>query len=107
MREYPFAHMSGPEAHQELADEEVLFARRHPADTPRGRDPGGLAPPRNTFAIVGAGLDGPAAVPTERMCAPVRIALADLHDRRPERSRELGADATFDNGVREQALAGD
>jgi threonine dehydrogenase-like Zn-dependent dehydrogenase len=98
--------MSGPEAYQELADEGVLFARRHPADTPRGRDPGGVAPPSDTFAIVGAGPDGPAAVPTGRMCAPARIVLADLHDRRPERSRELGADATFDNGAREQALAG-
>ena len=106
MREYPFVHMSGPEAYQELADEEVLFARRHPADTPRGRDPGGVAPARETFAIVGAGPGGPAALPTGRVYAPARIVLADLHARRPERSRELGADATFDNSVREQALAG-
>ncbi|HEV3402766.1 MAG TPA: hypothetical protein VG073_00685 [Gaiellaceae bacterium] len=98
--------MSGPEAHQELADEEVLFARRHPADTPRGRDLDGVAPPRDTFAIVGAGPDRPAAVPTGRVCAPARSVLADLYDRRPERSGELGADATFDNGATEQALAG-
>jgi hypothetical protein len=97
--------VSRPKAYQERADEEVLFADRQPVDTPGGRAPGGArcrATPSRSSVLARSGLRPcrPGA------CAPARLVLVDLHDRRPEPSRELGADATIDHGVREQALAG-
>jgi alcohol dehydrogenase len=94
----PFADTSVHKIPEGLADEQVLFL----ADIlPTAYEVGvlnGAVQPGDTVAIVGAGPIGLAAVLTARLYTPGHIAVIDLDDARLERARELGADATFNNG---------
>ncbi len=94
----PFADTSVYKIPERLTGEQVLFL----ADIlPTAYEVGvlnGAVQPGDTVAIVGAGPIGLAAVLTARLFTPAHIAVIDLDDARLERARELGADATFNNG---------
>jgi alcohol dehydrogenase len=94
----PFADTSVHKIPDGLTDEQVLFL----ADIlPTAYEVGVLGArvgPGDTVVIVGAGPIGLAAVLTARLYTPGCIVAIDLDDGRLERARELGADATFNNG---------
>jgi alcohol dehydrogenase len=94
----PFADTSVHKIPDGLTDDQVLFL----ADIlPTAYEVGVLnarVEPGDTVAVVGAGPIGLAAVLTARLFTPGCIAVVDLDDKRLERARALGADATFNNG---------
>jgi alcohol dehydrogenase len=94
----PFADTSVYKVPDELADEQVLFlADILPTAYEVGVLNGGVGP-GDTIAIVGAGPIGLATVLTAKLYTPGKIVVIDLADSRLEKSRELGADVTINNG---------